>query len=55
MRKLLLLSLMMATLVIPIIAARDPLPSRGFRRALVVFLVFCFGYSLALKYVFFHL
>lgn len=52
MQKLILLSVMVAAIMIPVIAARDPLPKRGFKRTLVGFLFFCFCYVLALKFVY---
>ena len=55
MQKLLLLSIVAATLVIPILAARDVNPRRGFKRALFFFLTFCVLYVLALKYAWFKL
>ena len=52
MQKLILLSVMFAAIVIPTLAARDPLPQRGFKRTLVGFLVFCLCYVLALKFLY---
>jgi hypothetical protein len=52
MAKLVLLSIMIATIGIPVVVARDPLPWRGFKRALAFFLAFCFCYVLALKYLY---
>lgn len=40
MRKLLLLSILIATVAIPAAAARDPLPARSFKRAVFYTLVF---------------
>ncbi len=55
MAKLLLLSAIIMTIAIPVRMARDPNPQRGFKRTLVFYLVFCFCYVLALKYVYFRL
>jgi hypothetical protein len=55
MQKLLLLSAIIMAIAIPVRMARDPNPRRGFKRTLVFYLVFCFCYVLALKYVYFRL
>ena len=55
MQKLLLLSILFALIVIPTLSARDRNPRRGFKRALVFFMVFCVAYVLALKYAYFKL
>lgn len=55
MQKLLLLSIVIAALVIPALAARDKNPRRGFKRALFFFLAFCVVYVIALKYAYFRL
>jgi hypothetical protein len=53
MAKLMLLSAIIMGIFIPVWAARDPNPERGFKRALVFYLVFCFCYVLALKFFYF--
>jgi hypothetical protein len=55
MQKLLLLSIVLAALAIPAIAARDPSPRRGFKRSMTFFLLYCVFYVLALKYTYFRL
>jgi hypothetical protein len=55
MRSLLLQSLMLATLAIPIIAARDVRPLRGLKKALAWFVVFSLWYTLALRFLYPHL
>jgi hypothetical protein len=55
MQKLLLLSLLVAVIVIPSVAARDPDPRRGFKRVYFWFAAFSVGYVLALKFVYFRL
>ena len=55
MQKLLLLSILFALMAIPALAARDPNPRRGFKRAMFFFLAFCIAYAMALKYVYFRL
>jgi hypothetical protein len=52
MRSLLLQSLMLAILVIPIVAARDPRPLRGLKKSLVWFLGFTFLYAVALRFIY---
>ena len=52
MRSLLLQSLMLATLAIPIIAARDASPLRGLKKALVWFVGFSVWYTLALRFLY---
>ena len=47
MAKLLLLSLVIATVVIPLIAARDPKGPRGLKRTVVWFAVFTALYVIA--------
>jgi hypothetical protein len=53
MAKLMLLSAIIMGIFIPVWAARDPHPERGFKRALVFYLAFCFCYVLALKFLYF--
>ena len=48
MRKLLLLSVVVAMLVVPIIAARSSNPKRGLRNAVVVFALFNVFYIFAI-------
>jgi hypothetical protein len=55
MLKLLLLSILFAVIIIPTLAARDPNPWRGFKRALFFFFAFCIAYVVALKYLYFRL
>jgi hypothetical protein len=55
MAKLLLLSAIIMAIAIPVRMARDPNPRRGFKRSLLFYLVFCFCYVLALKFVYFKL
>ena len=55
MAKMLLLSILAAAVTIPILAARDPNPRRGFKRTLVFFAVYCFCYAIALKFVYLKL
>jgi hypothetical protein len=52
MRSLLLQSLLLALLVIPIVAARDPRPRRGLKKALVWLLGFSFLYAVALRFLY---
>ncbi len=55
MQKLLLLSILIAVVAVPSIAARDANPRRAFKRALFFFLAFCVFYVFALKFLFFKL
>ncbi len=48
MRKLLLYSVLVALVLIPALAARDPVPLRGLKRALIWTLVFDALYGVAL-------
>jgi hypothetical protein len=50
-----LLSVLIAAIAIPTLAARDANARRGFKRALFFFLVFCLLYVLALRVLFFRL
>jgi len=52
MQKLLLLSVLMATIAIPALAARDPIPRRGVKRAVLFFLVFNLCYLFGLLYIY---
>jgi hypothetical protein len=52
MRSPLLQSLLAALLLIPIVAARDPRPRRGLKKALVWFLGFILLYALALRFLY---
>ena len=52
MRSLLLQSLMLALLLIPIVAARDPRPRRGLKKAVVWFVGFSLLYAFALRFVY---
>jgi hypothetical protein len=51
-RSLLLQSLMLALLLIPIVAARDPRPRRGLKKAVVWFVGFSLLYAFALRFVY---
>jgi hypothetical protein len=51
MGKLLLISIVLATFVLPLRAARDPEPVRGLRRAVVGMAVFVFLYVLGIVYI----
>jgi len=55
MAKMLLLSILVAAITIPVLAARDPNPRRGFKRALVFFVAYCCCYVMALKFVYLKL
>jgi hypothetical protein len=52
MRSVLLQSLMLAILLIPIIAARDPRPWRGLKKAMIWFLAFSLWYAVALRFLY---
>jgi hypothetical protein len=52
MRSVLLQTLMLGTLLIPLIAARDPRPVRGLKKALAWFVIFSVGYMLALRFLY---
>ena len=51
MQKLLLISFLLATFVLPMRAARDPSPARGFRRAVLWIAAFNIAYVIAIVYV----
>jgi hypothetical protein len=55
MRTLLLRSVIFALLTIPFIAARDPNPVRGLKKALALFIAFNALYMLALRFIYPHL
>jgi hypothetical protein len=55
MRTALLQSMMLALLVIPLAAARDPRPVRGLKKAVVWFVGFNLFYLLALRFIYPHL
>ena len=55
MRSTLLQSLMLALLVIPFVAARDPRPLRGLKKAIVWFVGFNLFYLIALRFIYSHL
>lgn len=55
MRDLLLRSVFLALFVIPIIAAREPNPMRGLKKALAWFVGFNLLYMLALRFLYPHL
>lgn len=52
MQKLLLLSVVLATVCIPILGARDRSAARALKKTLVLILVFDCFYLLALRFVF---
>jgi hypothetical protein len=52
MRSLLLRSLLLGMLVIPFIAARDPKPMRGLKRAVLYFVAFNIWSMLALRFLY---
>jgi hypothetical protein len=52
MRILLLVTVLLAVLMIPIGAARDPNPVRGLKRAVLLFLAFNVLYMLALRFLY---
>ena len=55
MRDLVLRSVMLATLVIPFVAAREPHPVRALKKALAWFVGFNLLYMLALRFIYPHL
>ena len=50
-QRLLLMSMMGAMIVIPILAARDPVPARGLRRARIAVAVFTVLWAYSLLYL----
>ena len=52
MRKMVLLSPLVAMIVIPFLAARDPNPIRGLKKALALFVGFNLLYMLALRFLY---
>jgi hypothetical protein len=50
--KLILISLLFATLIIPMRAARDPSPGRGFRRVLLTLVSFNALYLFLILYIY---
>jgi hypothetical protein len=52
MRNGLLLSMLLALLVVPFVAARDPRPLRGLKKALAWFVGFNLFYLLALRFIY---
>lgn len=52
MQKMLLNSILIATLAIPVLAARDPIWQRGLKKALAYFALFDFAYLVAVLYVY---
>jgi hypothetical protein len=52
MAKLVLISILFATVVVPMRAARDESPSRGLRRAVLLLAAFDLFYALAVVYVY---
>lgn len=55
MRNLLLRSVIFAIFIIPFVAARDPSPIRGLKKALGLFVIFNVLYMLALRLIYPHL
>ena len=55
MSKLLLLSLLIATLAIPIVASKDPNPQRGHAKTVRWYLAFVVAYFFGLLFVYPHL
>lgn len=51
MKTLILMSIVIASIVIPAIASRDPKPGRGMRRAVILFTVYAALYLAYLLYV----
>lgn len=51
MRKLVYTSLLIALVAIPLVAARDPSPARGLRRAVLGVALFVAAYVFAIVYV----
>jgi hypothetical protein len=51
MKSLLLMSVIIVTIVAPLLAARDPDAVRGARRLFVSFTMFCVVYALYVTYV----
>ena len=52
MKNSLLVSIILAMIVIPIVAARDPNPVRAIKKALLYSLAFAFVYLLAIRFVY---
>lgn len=52
MRDVLLRSMLVALIVIPLVAARDPNPVRGLKKAIAWFVGFNLLYMLALRFVY---
>jgi hypothetical protein len=55
MRKLLLLSVVLATIGFPLLAARDRSPARSLKRLLIVIIGFNLFYLLAVRFLYPHL
>lgn len=55
MQSLLLISMLIATVAIPVRAARDPRPRRGLRRAAFQFALFNAAYVLACAFIYYRL
>lgn len=55
MRDLILRSVMLAMLIIPFIAAREPNPLRALKKAIAWFVSFNVLYMLALRFIYPHL
>jgi hypothetical protein len=52
MQKIILMSVIYATAIIPLLMARDPSAARGLRRAVIALLAFNFIYLLAVIFVY---
>lgn len=52
MRDFVLRSMLVALIVIPLVAAREPNPTRGLRKAILWFVGFNLLYMLALRFVY---
>ncbi len=53
-QKLLLISIIIASIAIPVWSARDANPRRGLTKAVRAFLAFNFVYVLAIKFLYWH-
>lgn len=55
MAKTLLLSIVIGTIAIPVLTARDANPRRAFRKAVILIAIFNIIYILAVRYLYPHL
>jgi hypothetical protein len=51
-KKLLLLSVVIATIVVPVLAARDPSPARAVKKTVVLMVLFGLFYLLAMRFIY---